>query len=62
MGEVGLGRVRYLGEGRAFIVGAETDYRYEFLPGKKFDWVDRRDVAGFGELTLNDKPLFEVLT
>jgi hypothetical protein len=62
VGQYGLAQVRYLGEGRGVIVGAETDHRYLFLPGELYAWVDKRDLAGFLELTLNDAALFEAVT
>lgn len=61
LGEQGLVQVRFLGEGRGRIVGAETEHWYEFAPGQDHYWVDQRDLAGFLELRWNEAPLFEAL-
>jgi hypothetical protein len=61
VGELGLAKVRYVGDGRLNLVGAETDHPYTFLVGEPYAWVDKRDIAGFLEFTVNDVHLFEAV-
>jgi hypothetical protein len=54
VGELGLAKVQYTGDGRLQLAGAETDHMYTFEPGEPYAWVDKRDVAGLLEFTVND--------
>jgi hypothetical protein len=61
LGEEGMTKVRYLGDGKGRVAGAVTDYWYQLTPESPLAWVDARDVDGLLTLSYNDSPLFEVV-